>query len=162
MLPAMCWNRSVVVVSAVAAFCIAAAPVGGAPAAPRCEPTRQDAFGPFERGSPPRRARIGTGHVLTGVVLSAHDCRPIAGATVELWQANKAGRYTRAGSGTVVTTRAGRFRFEGPYPPSYEGRPPHIHLRVSAPSHETLLARYVPPRGSRRGSVRLVLVPEPL
>lgn len=154
--------RRAVVVGAVAATCVAALPVAGAPAAPRCEPTRQDGAGPFDRTEPPRRARIGRGHVLTGLVLSAPNCRPIRGATVELWQSNKAGRYTRAGSGTVVTNRSGRFRFEGPYPPSYEGRPPHIHLRVSAPGHETLLTRYVPARGARSGSVRLVLVPEPL
>jgi protocatechuate 3,4-dioxygenase beta subunit len=158
----MRWGWRVVVIGVVAGVCASAAPVVGAPAAPRCQPTRQDAAGPFERASPPRRGRIGTGHVLTGVVLSALDCRPIRGATVELWQSNAAGRYTRAGSGTVVTTRSGRFRFEGPYPPSYEGRQPHIHLRVSVPSHETLLTRYVPTRGARRGNIRLVLVPEPL
>lgn len=147
---------------AVTAVWFPAAQVAALPAAGGCSPTPPDAFGPFERGMPPRRAHIGTGHVLTGVVLSAFDCRPIAGATLELWQSNKAGRYTRAGSGTVVTTGSGRFRFEGPYPPSYEGRPAHIHLRVSARSHETLLTRYVPARGARRGNIRLVLVPEPL
>ena len=90
-------------------------------------------------------------------MLSELDCRPIAGAIVELWQSNKNGRYTRAGSATVVTNRSGRFRFQGPYPPSYEGRPPHIHLRVNARLHETLLARYEPARGARRGEIRLVL-----
>ena len=68
--------------------------------------------------------------------------------------------YVRALSGTVVVDRAGRFRFEGPYPASYEGQPPHIHLRVVAPAHATLLSRYEPARGARRGSIRLVLVPQ--
>lgn len=131
--------------------------VAGAPAA-ACSPSEPDVFGPFGRGQPPLRSKIGQGHVLTGVVLSALDCRPLAGATVEFWQADGNGRYTRATSATVVTDRAGRFRFEGPYPGSY-GREPHIHLRVSARSHEQLLSRYVPPRGSRRGSVRLTLRP---
>jgi protocatechuate 3,4-dioxygenase beta subunit len=97
--------------------------------------------------------------VLTGVVLSALDCRPIARARVELWQANRNGTYTRAGSATVFADRTGRFRFEGPFPPSYEGRPGHIHMRIFARGHEPLLYRYVPPRGSRRGNVRLVLEP---
>ena len=144
-------------VAVVAALSIPVAPVAGAPAGRGCAATPPDAFGPFGRGVPPRRAQIGTGHVLTGVVLSELDCRPIARATVELWQANKNGRYTRAGSATVVTDRSGRFRFEGPYPPSYEGRPPHIHLRVNARLHETLHARYEPARGARRGAIRLVL-----
>jgi len=132
---------------------------GTAAGAPGCPPTPADGFGPFGRGSPPVRASIGKGHSLTGVILSSLTCTPIAGARVELWQSNAKGRYTRATSATVLADRRGRFRFEGPYPPSYEGRPPHIHLRVVAPGHEVLLSRYEPPRGARRGSVRLVLVP---
>ena len=124
-----------------------------------CGATPPDAFGPFGRGSPPLRSRIGQGHVLTGVVLSSVGCLPIPDARVELWQANAKGRYVRALSATVNVDRNGRFRFTGPYPASYEGRPPHIHLRVVGRGHEVLLSRYEPVRGARRGSVRLVLVP---
>ena len=135
--------------------------VASVPAAPGCPPTLDDGAGPFGRGAPPRRSKIGSGHVLTGVVLSSVDCRPIAGARIHLWQANRRGEYVRAGSATVVTDKAGRFRFEGPKPVSYEGRPPHIHLRVVAAEHELLFTRYVPasPRASR-GFLRLVLVPQ--
>jgi protocatechuate 3,4-dioxygenase beta subunit len=110
----------------------------------------------------PRRNKLGTGHVLTGVVLSSVDCRTLAGARVHLWQANRRGEYVRAGSATVVTDRAGRFRFEGPRPVSYEGRPPHIHLRVVATNHELLFARYVSRPGATRGFIRLVLIPQRL
>lgn len=136
-----------------------AQPAHSAQAAERCRPTPTDAFGPFGRGTPPLRARIGSGHVLTGAVLSSLDCRPLARARVELWQAGRNGRYTRATSASVITDRGGRFRFEGPYPPSYEGRPGHIHLRIFARGHEPLLARYEPARGARRGTIRLVLRP---
>jgi protocatechuate 3,4-dioxygenase beta subunit len=135
---------------------------GGGSVASRCAGTPEDAFGPFGRGAPPLRAKIGTGHVLAGVVLSVLDCRPIRGAQVQLWQSNRNGRYTRATSATVLTNRAGRFRFEGPRPTSYEGREPHIHIRVIARFHRPLLARYVPARGARRGNIRLVLTPEDL
>ena len=127
-----------------------------------CRPTPADGFGPFGRGEPPLRAKIGTGHVLTGVVISALDCKPVRGAHVHLWQANAKGRYTLASSATVITDRAGRFRFQGPYPPSYEGRPGHIHLRVIGGDHLPLLTRYEPPQGARRGNVRLVLAPDAL
>jgi hypothetical protein len=138
------------------------ATAAGSPAAVSCRPTLGDGFGPFGRGTPPVRAKIGTGHVLTGVVLSALDCKPIARARIELWQAGKNGRYTRATSATVFTGGKGRFRFEGPYPVSYEGREPHIHLRVSAPVHRQLLLRFVPARGAKRSSVQIVLEPEDL
>ena len=148
---------------ACAALALAALAVGGlepAPAAPGCPPTLDDGAGPFGRGAPPRRSKIGTGHVLTGVVLSSVDCSPLAGARIHLWQANRRGQYVRAGSATVVTDRAGRFRFEGPRPVAYEGRPPHIHLRVVAAEHELLYTRYVPRAGATRGFVRLVLAPQ--
>lgn len=128
--------------------------------ATRCPPTVDDGSGPFGRGAPPRRAKIGTGHVLTGVVLSSVDCRPLAGAQIHLWQANRKGEYVRAGSATVLTDRAGRFRLEGPRPVGYEGRSPHIHLRVVADKHELLFTRYVPRPGAKQGSVRLVLLPQ--
>jgi protocatechuate 3,4-dioxygenase beta subunit len=134
---------------------------GAATSAPTqtCKATPDDAAGPFGRVSPPLRAKIGTGHVLTGVVLSVLDCKPIRGARVDFWQSNRRGVYTRATSGSVLTNAAGRFRFEGPRPVSYEGRAAHIHIRVVAKFHEMLHTRYEP-HGARRGSVRLVLVPQ--
>jgi protocatechuate 3,4-dioxygenase beta subunit len=111
---------------------------------------------------PPIRAKTGTGHVLTGTVRSALGCGPLRGAQVQFWQANKKGQYTRPLSATVLTDRAGRFRYVSPFPASYEGREPHIHIRVIARGHEPLLSRYVPARGARRGSIRLVLIPEDL
>jgi protocatechuate 3,4-dioxygenase beta subunit len=144
---------------------LAAAVLGLAPAAPArtsapCEPTFSDGFGPFGRGLPPQRAKIGTGHVLTGVVLGADGCRPLARARVEFWQSNRGGVYKLAGSATVVTDRAGRFRFEGPRPPRYEGLPPHIHIRVQVPGYKPLVTRYVLADGEKRGSLKLVLAPD--
>ena len=144
----------------VAAALFAASGAVAVPAA-RCAPTLNDGAGPFGRGAPPIRAKIGAGHVLTGVVLST-DCRPLGRARVQLWQANRKGVYTRAASATVIVGRDGRFRFEGPRPVPYEGRPAHIHLRVIAGEHEILYARYAPAPGAQRGTVRLVLEPEAL
>jgi len=145
----------------IASLVVAVATAGTASAA-SCSPTFGDGFGPFGRGMPPVRAKIGTGHVLTGVVLSALGCKPVARARVELWQAGRNGRYTRATSATVLTDARGRFRFEGPYPTSYEGTEPHIHVRVIASAHRPLLARVVPARGAKRTTVRFVLEPEAL
>ena len=122
-----------------------------------CKPTVSDGAGPFTRLDAPRRARIGTGHVLQGRVLGAGDCRPVRGATVFLWQAGPSG-YRPSGRGSVKTDRQGRFRFEGPVPTSYGGAP-HIHIAVIHPLFEELLTRHVVPRGARSGRVRVVLTP---
>jgi protocatechuate 3,4-dioxygenase beta subunit len=129
-------------------------------AAPRCQPTRGDGAGPFQQNplAAPRRAKIGTGHVLQGRVLRATDCKPVAGVLVVLWQAGPNG-YGPRGRGSVVTDRSGRFRFEGPVPASYTGRPPHIHIAVSHPAYEELLTRYVVRRGAKTGRITLVLAP---
>lgn len=153
----MRWLRGLLA-AVVTISALAVAATGSA--APGCPPTVPDAFGPFGRGMPPVRASIGEGHVLTGVVVSSLDCKPIRGARVELWQANAKGVYVRALSGTVITDRNGRFRFQGPYPAQYEGTPPHIHLRVIASAHEVLLSRFIPAPRARRGSIKLVLVPQ--
>jgi protocatechuate 3,4-dioxygenase beta subunit len=131
----------------------------GAPTAPRCEPTESDVAGPFQTSgaASPRRSKIGTGHVLLVRVLRSPDCAPINGAFVQLWQASPGGRYDRRGRGSVVTGSSGAFRFVGPVPPSYEGRPAHLHIVVSAPGYEELLTRYVFPPGKRSGTVTLIL-----
>ena len=123
-----------------------------------CQPTRSDGAGPFQQSGlvAPRRAKIGTGHVLHGRVLRT-DCKPVAGALVVLWQAGATG-YTARGRGSVRTDRAGRFRFEGPVPASYGGLP-HIHIAVVHPAYEELVTRYVVRPGSKTGRVTLVLAP---
>jgi protocatechuate 3,4-dioxygenase beta subunit len=79
-------------------------------------------------------------------------CRRLAGTTIELWQANAAGRYDHPrdagnanpldagfqGSARLVTDAAGAYRFvtikPGAYPASGSWwRPPHIHVRVIPP-----------------------------
>ena len=149
-------------VRAVACLAIAAAagaafalPAPGSPAA-TCRPTVSDTSGPFQQGGvdAPRRAKIGTGHVLQGRILTT-SCTPVARARVVLWQAGPNG-YRPNGRGTVVTDRSGRFRFEGPVPASYGGSP-HIHMAVFHPAYEELLATYSV-RG-KSGRIRLVLTP---
>lgn len=150
-------RRLALVLAATAAATVMAASAPGSPPAAPCSPSPNDGGGPFSRGTPPVRAKIGSGHVLQGLVISTLDCKPIRGARVELWQANKKGTYVRAGSGTVFTNAAGRFRFQGPYPPAYEGVPPHIHLRIVAPAHEIHYTRVAPAPRAKTTSITVVL-----
>jgi protocatechuate 3,4-dioxygenase beta subunit len=107
---------------------------------------------------PPRRPRIGRGHVLTGLVLRYPNCTPVGGAVVEFWQESSDGRYDRRGQGSAVTGRTGAFRFEGPVPPGGSGRPPHIHIHVSVGGYEDVTTTYFLARGERRGRITIVLV----
>ena len=139
----------------LAGLAVGASTADGAQSA--CKPTLSDGAGPFTRLDAPRRAKIGTGHVLQGRVLRAGDCAPVSGALVFLWQAGPNG-YSSRGRGSVRTNRQGRFRFEGPVPSSYGGQP-HIHIAVVHTEYEELLTRHVVRRGARSGRITIVLTP---
>ena len=129
----------------------------GSDAAAGCAPTRADALGPFYEPGAPVRSKVGTGYVLRGRVLTA-GCRPIGRARIEFWLVNPRGRYDDAHRATVIAARDGRYRLESNRPPGYQGRPPHIHVRVSARGFRTLVTQHYP-RGSRTSAVfNLVLV----
>ena len=125
-----------------------------------CKPTVGDTPGPWSQRplDAPRRVKIGTGHVLQGRVVRATDCKAVFRALVVFWQAGADG-YGPTGRASVMTDRLGRFRFEGPVPASYGGRPPHIHIAVIHPAYKVLFTRYVVQRGAKSGRIRIVLTP---
>jgi protocatechuate 3,4-dioxygenase beta subunit len=131
---------------------------GGGPA--NCKPTQPDMLGPFYEPGAPVRTRVGSGYVLSGAVLSAEGCKPIPNARIEFWLANPRGEYDDAHRATVFAGQRGRYRFESNVPVSYGGRPPHIHVRVSAPGYEELVTQHYPERGQRKANFDLVLVTE--
>lgn len=124
-----------------------------------CAPTAPDALGPFYEPGAPVRSKVGTGgYVLSGRVMAARTCRPLARARIEFWLVNEQGEYDDAHRATVFSRRDGRYRFESNGPVGYEGRPPHIHVRVTARRFRTLVTQHYP-RGSRpRATFNLVLV----
>ncbi len=82
-------------------------------------------------------------------VRRAGDCAPLAGARVDLWQANAVGLYSgyerQQGVGGIAVEAAvgqqwlrgtqqsgsdGRVRFHTIYPSWYGGRTPHLHFKV--------------------------------
>ena len=94
--------------------------------------------GPFYTPRTPRRADLrepdsrGEALVLEGLVLTP-DCRPVAGAVIDIWHSDEHGRYDNAGfryRGHQFTDAAGAFRFETIRPGLYPGRTPHIHVKV--------------------------------
>jgi protocatechuate 3,4-dioxygenase beta subunit len=152
-------TRSLLLTGVVAT--LAAVAAGAAtPATTACRPTLSQGGGPFgtNNAPAPRRARIGSGHVLTGRILRYPGCAPVKGAVVEFWQASPKYVYDRRGHGSVVTGPTGAFRFEGPMPAIESGRPPHIHIKVSAAGYEEFVTTYMLARGERQGRLTVVLV----
>lgn len=119
--------------------------------APACTPTPPDMLGPFYKPGAPVRSKVGEGYVLTGVARSSATCEPIKGAQIEFWLAGPEGRYDDRYRARVFTDDRGAYRFESNYPPAYGGRPPHLHLRVSAEGYETLVTQHYPERGGGTG-----------
>jgi protocatechuate 3,4-dioxygenase beta subunit len=104
-----------------------------------CKPPQPDMLGPFYEPGAPVRMSVGSGYVLSGAVLAAQECKPIHNAHIEFWLANPSGEYDDAHRATVFAGQSGEYRFESNVPVSYGGRPPHIHVRVTAPGYEELV-----------------------
>ena len=77
------------------------------------------------------------------------DGKPVAGAQVEIWQADHAGHYDHPGDGSradpafqgfgrVLVGADGSYRFRTIRPMPYSGRTPHIHVKVKLGSRELL------------------------
>lgn len=99
----------------------------------------------FKAGSPERNSLLdagvsGTKLVLTGYVLTP-DCKPIAHALLDFWQANASGQYDNSGyklRGHQFTDANGRYQLTTIVPGLYPGRTEHIHVKVQAPSGPVL------------------------
>lgn len=125
----------------------------------RCTPTPEDDQGPFYRPGAPVRNKLGEGYRLTGQVKSALDCRPLAGARIELWMTGPDGRYDDRWRATTFSGWNGRYHFESHFPGSYGSRPPHIHIIVNAPGFLELVTQHYPVRGESKETFDLVLIP---
>lgn len=125
----------------------------------KCEPTPVDYLGPFYKADAPVRSRVGKGYQLTGHVISSANCMPIAEAVIELWLTGPDGSYDDDHRATIFSDESGQYQFESNFPPGYSGRPPHIHIRVSANGFRTLATQHYPEGGHEAGEFNLVLVP---
>ena len=102
--------------------------------------------GPFFTPDSPERTSLlepglaGTPLVVAGFVY-ATDCRPLAGALLDFWQADDDGVYDNAGyrlRGHQYSDEDGRFTLETVVPGLYPGRTRHIHVNVRAADQPVL------------------------
>ncbi|MCX5379382.1 intradiol ring-cleavage dioxygenase [Streptomyces sp. NBC_00091] len=83
------------------------------------------------------------------VVRVAKDCRPLAGAAVDIWQADSAGVYSEGKDtylrGVQVTDGSGRCVFRTIVPGWYAGLAPHIHFKVRPDAHTETTSQFFLP-----------------
>lgn len=100
--------------------------------------TPEQTEGPFFTPDSPQRGSLiesgitGAALILSGRVLDT-DCRPLAGALLDFWQADGRGAYDNEGfrlRGHQFSDSAGRYRLETVIPGRYPGRTPHIHVKA--------------------------------
>jgi len=127
-----------------------------------CSVTPRDQLGPFYLRNAPEHGDLcasGSGGqarlIVSGRVLGAPDCKPLAGALVEVWHADGNGDYSGFNTSargktddpacllraSIKTDGEGRYRFTTIVPAEYPGRPRHIHYRVSHTAHATLVTQ---------------------
>lgn len=129
-----------------------------AAAQPACAPTRPDALGPFYEPNAPERSATGRGLVVSGIVRSAKGCLPLPAARIEWWSANARGDYDGEQRASQRADASGRYRYETTFPGRYPGRPPHLHVRVTAPGHKPLVTQLYPAPGQTQLEADLVLI----
>ena len=150
----------------------AAAPVVPAPedrVAPTCVPgvtLIEQNQGPYYTQGAPERTDItdtapGTALLLTGYVLD-NQCNPVAGATLDFWQADGNGSYDNNGyvlRGVQTTDENGAYALTTVIPGQYPGRTEHVHVKVTAPNGPTYTTQLYFPESNANGGDRFY-VPE--
>ncbi len=119
-------------------------------------PTSDNQEGPYYSPGSPEKANLveegmsGAPVRIVGQVFD-NSCNPIAGAKLDFWQADFDGVYDNQGytlRGHVFTDEDGAYVLESIEPGPYTGRPPHIHVKVFAPSGQELLTSQIYTAGS--------------
>ncbi|HUQ02847.1 MAG TPA: hypothetical protein VM261_10150 [Kofleriaceae bacterium] len=115
-----------------------------------CEPTADNIEGPFWKPGSPFRAQLSDAktrgiYMSIGGQVFGGDCRPLAGATLDVWHADGAGEYDNTGwrlRGRLTSDQDGRWHVDSVVPGNYLNgsrfRPRHVHFKLVAPGHREL------------------------
>lgn len=129
-------------------------------AAQSCPPTAPDSLGPFYKAGAPERSKTGDGLTVQGSVRSTRECKALPGAKLEWWSANLRGDYDEAHRATQAADREGRYSYVTDMPGKYPGRPVHLHVKVTASGHKSLVTQIYPKPGQNSIPFDFVLQPE--
>ncbi len=105
--------------------------------------------GPYYKSGSPEQANLyqdgmaGTKLIVMGYVYDT-NCRPVANAWLDFWQADANGNYDNSGytlRGHQYTDANGRFQLTTVVPGLYPGRTEHIHVKVQAPDGQVITSQ---------------------
>jgi protocatechuate 3,4-dioxygenase beta subunit len=161
-------RKAVGVLGTLALGSVASAWGRGALAQPVCTLTPEQIEGPFYLDQARIREDISEGkpgvplRLVLHVVGAAASCAPIPGAAVDIWQCDAFGIYSGYEGaaiaprhvepvddktflrGTQLTDRAGGVGFQTIYPGWYQGRTPHVHLKLRVGAKAATTQLYFP------------------
>lgn len=120
------------------------------------EPTAEQTEGPYYKAGSPEIKDIAQGVsgeklVVRGFVYDT-DCKPIANAWLDFWQADSTGVYDNDGyklRGHQYSDENGRYELQTIVPLDYESRPPHIHVKVRSGNGPILTSQLYFPGASQ-------------
>jgi len=172
------FKRRAFILGALAALAGLVRPASAA----RCSLTEPNPAGPFYLPGAPLRSRLapedfpGERLRISGRVLGADGCTPLAGAMVDVWHASSAGYYYGMEAtpplkpehyllrGRIATGADGSYAFDSILPGRYRitetlTRPRHIHYRITHPDHRELITQLYFEGDPHNGSDPLVRSP---
>ena len=123
-----------------------------------CLPTPHRTTGTHYKPVTVEKTDVSTGVIVSGRVMAAPDCEPVASARVAHWQAGEQGRYVDRLRAWLLTDASGQYRFETEWP---DLRPPHIHFIVTAEGYEILETQWVGDQRQRTIEFDMVLTATP-
>jgi len=119
--------------------------------------TDPDVQGPFFRDGAPTRLNLAKGYkgdgdslLVSGFVFGGDCNTPLINAQIDIWHASPTGEYDLNSDkylfrGTLFTDKKGCYHYETLVPKGYKDggldRPKHIHYRVTANDHKTLVTQ---------------------
>ena len=98
-----------------------------------CKPSHSNTLGNNWKHGAMHKVDIGEGLLISGRILSAHDCKPIANARIEHWQSSPDGEYYDKHRAYMFSNKNGAYKFNTVWPGLR-----HIHFIISAEGHEDL------------------------
>jgi protocatechuate 3,4-dioxygenase beta subunit len=139
---------------------------GNNPGGDDCNVSPRETRGPFPTKTPSEMVKSNITSDRKGIALlinltvldKTNNCKPLAGATIDIWHCDKDGNYSEYGDhpmqrnnfttahflrGRQKADEHGRVSFLSVYPGWYHGRAPHIHLEVFDKNERSLLVTQV-------------------